>query len=360
MGNQAGLSIGIVNYNGLSHFPLLKKAIQTLQGSYDQLLILDNASTDASLDWLRENWSEAKVLRLEKNEGPGPARNALLEACPSDLLLLLDNDARPEPEVLQELLRVRKLAGEPAVVQSRVVFADEPSKIHYDGAFLHFVGLPLLRNFHEQRPEDDLPFAEVDSFQAVCLLVEPKVLLSVGGFCPLFFFYFEDSDLSLRLRILGERIVVAQRALTRHGDGTAGLSQRGDSYSKKRIYLHSRNRLLLVLKNYRWRSILLCGPGALPFELAQFALACQKGHPWSWARGRLALLGLFPSIHRARKELARLAKERGGRVPDADLLRAGSFTFLPSLREGSMARRAERLLSGVCAFWWRLVSPFLR
>ena len=333
--------------------------MKALKGEVDELLVLDNGSTDESLAWLQENWPEAKVLRLARNEGPSPARNALLKACSSPLMLLLDNDARPEPEALQELLRVRKLAGEPAVVQSRVVFADEPDKIHYDGAFLHFVGIPLLRHFHEKLPEKEAAFVEVDSFQAVCLLVDPQALLAVGGFCPLFFFLFEDSDLSQRLRILGERIVVAQKAITRHGDGTSGLSQRGDSYPKKRIFLHSRNRLLLVLKNYRWRTILLCGPGALPFECAQFALACKKGHPWSWLRGRLALLRLIPSILRSRKELARLVRERGVRVPDRELLRAGSFTFLPSLKKGSFAGRAEDLLASLCNLWWRLVSPFV-
>ncbi len=359
MGNQVGLSIGIVNFNGLAHFPLLQKAVRALRGDYDELLILDNASTDTSLDWLREHWPEARILRLLKNQGPGPARNALLEECRSDLCMLLDNDARPEPGVLEELLEVRELAGKPAVVQSRVVFADHPEKIHYDGAFLHYVGLPLLRHFHQRLSPEDSRFAEVDSFQAVCLLVDPKALLAVGGFDPLFFFYFEDSDLSLRLRLLNERIVVAQHALTRHGDGTAGLSQRGSTYSAQRVYLHSRNRPLLVLKNFRWRSIFLCGPGALPFELAQFVLACQKGHPLSWLRGRLDLIGLIPSIHRARKELARLAKERGGRVPDRELLGAGAFTFLPSLRKGSLARRAEGVLSWVCGLWWRLINPFL-
>jgi GT2 family glycosyltransferase len=359
MGNQVGVSIGIVNYNGLRHLPPLQKAVKALKGEYDEILILDNASTDSSREWLQDHWPEAKVLFLEKNEGPGPARNALMEASKGGLLLLMDNDARPQPEVLQELCRVRELAGNPAVVQSRVVFADDPHRIHYDGAFLHYVGLPLLRNFHESIAEAELSFAEVDSFQAVCLLVDPKVLLSLGGFCPLFFFYFEDSDLAHRLRILGERIVVAERALTLHGDGTAGLSQRGEAYSRKRIYLHSRNRLLLVFKNYRLRSILLCGPGAIPFELAHFALACKKGHPWSWFRGRLALLGLLPAILQSRKDLARLAKERGVRTPDREILRAGPFTFLPSLREGSLSRRLEAVLSALCSFWWRLVSPFL-
>ncbi|HHI79814.1 MAG TPA: glycosyltransferase family 2 protein [Planctomycetes bacterium] len=359
MGNQAGVSLGIVNYNGVSHLPPLREAVRALEGEFDELLILDNASTDASLAWIDENWPEARVLRLEKNQGPGPARNALLEASPSPLLLLMDNDARPEPGVLRELLEVRRLSGNPAVVQSRVVFADEPQKIHYDGAHLHYVGLPLLRNFHQRlRPEEER-FVEVDSFQAVCLLVDSKPLLEVGGFDPHFFFYFEDSDLSHRLRLLGERIVVAQKALTRHGDGTAGLSQRGSSYSKKRIYLHSRNRSLLVLKTYRLRSLFLLAPGALPFEFAGFALACQKGHPWAWFKGRLALVPLLPSILRARKELARLSRARKHPLRDRPLLRADPFTFLPSLQTSALARGLQKTLSQLCALWWRLVSPLL-
>jgi GT2 family glycosyltransferase len=344
------VSVVVCNYQGAGHLPHCLPALRAQTVRPDELIVVDNASTDGSAELARELAPEARVERLAQNRGPGPARNRGLELARNRWVLLVDNDAVPAPDCLERLLAARRPGA--VLVQPRSVFDDEPDRVHYDGGRFHYAGLFSLRNF-------GLPLAEalgrgvveVDGAVSVALLVDREQVLAAGGFDPRFFILFEDLDLSYRLRLEGHAILSVEEALVRHRAGTAGISFREASkdsgYPARRAFLHSRNRWIFLLKNYRLATLLVAAPGLALYELAQLAFALREGHPLAWVRGKLALLaGLGPTL------AARSAVQRRRRRTDRELLVVGPLTIHPQL---GRERRAVVLLDRALACWWRLV-----
>jgi len=235
-----------------------------------------------------------------------------------------------------------------------VVFDDDPDRIHYDGGSLHYVGVPILRNFHQRRSDASSEIAEVDVFQSVACLLDRDRVLSVGGYDPRYFFYGEDTDLALRLRLRGYRILAVPQALVRHGHGTPGLSQRGQTYPPIRIFLLSRNRTFLWLKLYHRRTLALAAPGILLFELAWCLFATLQGGLGAYLRGKIAVRPHWKSLLEERRSL-----QANRQLPDRKLLRAANLTFLPHLRRKRGRRALEWLLNRLLQAWWLLIRGWI-
>jgi len=356
MAENHKITIGIVNFDGRSYLPGLRNAVRALRGPVGEVLIADDRSRDEGPSWISEHWPEARLLVMERRGGPGPCRNRLLREARNPWVLLLDNDALPREDCLLRLLEAREARPSACVVQARVL-DKESGLVHYDGGGMHYAGVPIPRNLHvplrQLRGEEAPSWIPSRTFQAVCLLVERgKVLDCDGGFDPAFFFYYEDSDLAHRLLLRGEEILGAPRALCDHLEGTKGLSQRGRAYPVRRLRLHARNRVWLLVKCWRLRTLVLALPGILLYDLAFFVLACLRGHPLAWCLGKLEALRGLPRVLAARR-----AVQRDRRRRDRDLLSADPIPFLPQFRKGPAAFPL-RVLNGLLRFWWVLVRPF--
>lgn len=349
---SARVSVVVCNYQGAEHLRHSLPALKAQTLAADELIVVDNASTDGSAALARELAPSARVIALERNQGPAPARNRGLAEARNRLVLLVDNDAVLASDCLERLVAAWR-AGV-ALVQPRTVFDSEPERVHYDGGAFHYAGLFRLRNF-------GVPLAEaegegvvaVDGAVSVALLCDRAAVLEAGGFDPAFFILFEDLDLSYRLRLEGLGVLSVEDALVRHRAGTAGISFReagaDASYPERRAFLHSRNRWLFLLKNYRAVTLVLSLPGLALYELAQVGFALSQGHLGAWLSGKLALARALPRILRARS-----AVQARRRLTDRELLVAGPLTVHPQLGRGPLLRG----LDGALALWWRLVGPF--
>src|SRR5260221_1963974 len=266
------VSVVVVNFDGEAYLARCLDALRAAGPGIDELLLVDNASTDGSLA-LAARYPEVRVLRLERNDGPCPARNAGLRAARNRWVLLLDNDALLQPGALERLVEaVRAGGGAVVLAQARSVFDHEPQRVHYDGGCAHYAGLISLRNFYAPLERAEGTGAvEIGSAVAVALLVDRERVLEAGGFDPRYFILFEDLDLSFRLRARGWKLLAVEDALVRHMGGTSGISYReGPAYPPRRVYLHARNRWIFLAKNYRVWTLVACAPGLALYELAGF------------------------------------------------------------------------------------------
>ncbi|HUR29624.1 MAG TPA: glycosyltransferase, partial [Planctomycetota bacterium] len=127
------ISVVVVNFNGAEHLPHALDALFAQSLPIDEILLVDNASTDGSARAACEKHPSVRLIELEQNDGPCPARNAGLAAARNAWVLLLDNDAVLQPETLARLVHAASMHPEAAVLQPRSVFASEPSRVHYDG-----------------------------------------------------------------------------------------------------------------------------------------------------------------------------------------------------------------------------------
>jgi N-acetylglucosaminyl-diphospho-decaprenol L-rhamnosyltransferase len=205
-------AVYIPNYNGS---PRLGRTLQSLREQSRPLdvVVVDNGSSDDSLELLREEFPEVAVLALERNLGFGPALNRAVREHPGDPLVLLNNDAECEPRFVEALLDaaaegVQSVAGvllqerAPGTIDSAGVVADR-TLMGFD--YLH--GEPLEAALSAPDPLGPTGGAA---------LYDQGAFEAVGGFDERIFLYYEDLDLALRLAAVGARCRLAPAATAVH------------------------------------------------------------------------------------------------------------------------------------------------
>ncbi|HEV8632190.1 MAG TPA: glycosyltransferase family 2 protein [Thermoanaerobaculia bacterium] len=244
------VAILVPSWNGRAH---LETCLAALAGQHDpgvpwQTWVLDNGSTDGTAEWLRRAHPSVRLLESPTNLGFAAGVNRLVEAAAdAELVAFLNNDTRPEPDWLGEL--VAALTAAPAEVSavSGCILDWEGERLDFGRGVVTFDGHAFqldyrrpLSTARRPRPGDELPFACGGN-----LLVRRERFLAAGGFDPAYFAYYEDVDLGWRLWSRGERILAAPRAVVRHRSGATsdllGLYRRG--------FLFERNAFLTVHKN---------------------------------------------------------------------------------------------------------------
>jgi GT2 family glycosyltransferase len=345
----------VVAYNAARHLPHTLAALRAQRGVGElPVLVVDNASTDGSAELAERDFPLVRVLRLGANRGPAAARNAGLRAAESDLVFCLDADAVPEPDCLARLIEDLRGQGGVVACQPRALFDAEPHLIHYDGASFNWTGLLHLRNFRREDRRGESA-EDVDCVISVAHLLDRRAVLDAGGFDEDFFIYFEDSDLSWRLRTRGWRLRIVPEARVRHRTGTEGVSFRpGGPVTPARAFYLSRNRWLFLWKCFSTRTFVVTLPGQLLYEAALFLFLTLRGRSGAWLRGKSDLLRL------ARPVIARrVAAQRDRRLRDRDLLGWRGSTFLPAVGGSAPLRAAGWVLDGLLGLWWRAVRWML-
>ncbi|MBK9384765.1 MAG: glycosyltransferase [Planctomycetes bacterium] len=346
----AAVSAVVVNFQGERYLERCLGALVALGSELDEILLVDDASTDGGVALVQRSFPQVRVVALEQNAGPCVVRNRGLAAARNRWVLLVDNDAVIERDALRKL-RAAASERSAAVAQPRAVFDGDPSRVHYDGARFHYIGLLVLRNFHAPLEQaEGRGTIAMDGMTAVALLVDREAIRAVGGFDEELFYLMEDYDLSFRLRLAGYAICSAEEALVRHMGGTAGLSFRADEYPARRAYFHSRNRCRLLLKNHQALSLILAFPALLLYELVWLGFTLKARLLGPYLRGKLRFLRELPRVLRQRREVQRLRV-----VPDRELLVGGPLTLNPQLLAKPFSRRVALALDALLRGWWRLV-----
>ena len=344
-----GVSAVVCNYNGEAYLEECLRSIQDQPG-VDEILVVDDASTDGSVALVRARFPDVRVIQIEKNSGPCVARNAGMRAAQHRWVLAVDNDAVLRPHAVGLLRRALEDHPQFMLAQPRSVLYDEPDRVHYDSGSFHYVGLLSLRNFYTPLEEaEGEGVVEVDVLIGICALMDRDVVLSNGGYDEAFFYLSEDYELAYRLRMQGERFASVEEAIVLHRGGTEGLSFRGGGYPERRAFLHSRNRWRILVKCYSWRTLIVAAPGILLYELVWLAFMVKSGHLRPYLAGKRSF---FEQLAGALTMRAVLQTRR--RLPDRKLLVGGPLTFSPSLVESRFGENARRVLDAALRTWWFL------
>ncbi|MEO8288343.1 MAG: glycosyltransferase [Chloroflexota bacterium] len=243
------VTVVVLNYNGLKHLDACYKSLRELDYPVDklELMMVDNASRDTSLSFMRDNFPTVRLVETNQNLGFAAGNNYGAERAKGDYVAFLNNDTRVEPDWLMEMVK-SVLAGrdEGVVCTSSLMLDWTGKKIDFQAGGVNFHGFGFQPSYgkpfsgQEIKPRD-LLFACGGS-----MLIDRKLFLEVGGFDPDYFAFFEDVDLGWRLWALGHKVTLTPTAITYHRHhGTAG------SMSEHRTYvLYERNALYTIYKNY--------------------------------------------------------------------------------------------------------------
>ena len=348
------LSLCVVNFNGVRY---LAKALDAAQphAQFAEILVVDNASTDDSLEMLRACHPCVRIVALDHNRGPAGARNAGFAAARCELILFQDNDVQLTEGSVRQLCAALESAPQALLVAPRVLYAHDPQLVQYDSADCHVLGLMSPRNANRRAALAAPQPASTTSLVTACFLIDRARWRAAPLFDERFGFNLEDHDFGVRACVSGHELRVEPRAAVLHAGGTPGLSFRsGGEVHAPRIYYLIRNRWYVLTKVFAARTLLLLAPVLLLFELNQLAGVLYKGwaRPW-WA-----------AVRDYGHELPRLLRERRAvqaarRIGDRSLLRSGPLPLTGAVSSTAAERIAIRALQALVNGYWRLVRPLV-
>lgn len=345
----------VINYNGGNVLPEALEAACRLREYFEEMLVIDNGSTDGSVETVEHTFPPFRVVRLGANLGAGGARNAGLREASSNLILFIDNDVALTARCVDELVQALSSHPRAALAAAAVIYAHQRDTVQYDGAECHFLGLQTLLDEDRLVADLDSAVRKVGSIVTCCFLADRSRLPGDVSFDEAFFYQLEDHDFGVRVRARGPEILSVPTALCYHGKGTEGLSIRHTgTYTSNRVYYLIRNRWLFVLKNFSLRTLVILTPLFIFYEVAQFAVVVKKRWFSEWGRALLWIVGNLPSIVGRRRII-----QKHRRIPDREILTGGRIPFRRELATGPLEDFAQRLLNAVASTYWVVVRPLI-
>lgn len=283
------VSVVIVSFNAREWLGRCLASVYAQRLQPLEVIVVDNASSDGSVQMIAESFSSVQVISCPTNLGFAAANNlaARNASQQSRWLALLNPDAFPEPDWLETLLAAAAANPEYAVFASRLLDAKTPGFLDGIGDAYHPSGL-VWRIGHGQSA-DSAPVQnhEVFSACAAALLIRRDAFEKAGGFDEDFFCYVEDVDLGFRLRLLGFRALYVAAAVAYHV-GSATTGRRSD-FS---VYHGHRNLVWTYVKNMPGALFWLFLPLHLALNVASVIYFVAHG------KSRLILRSKWDSIRR--------------------------------------------------------------
>ncbi|HHX99246.1 TPA: glycosyltransferase family 2 protein [Candidatus Dojkabacteria bacterium] len=235
--------IVIVNYNG-KH--LLEKNLHSVvENGYEDsdIVVVDNASVDGSIEYLKQEFPSVKIVESRENLGFGRGNNLGVKEYPNyDAYLFLNNDISVPKGFLDNL--VKELQKENVgAVGPKVLYSKE--KVGSEKRIINSAGIEVddhYMAYDRYDKEEDKPkynvVEEVDALMGGAFLIKRDVFEKVGGFNSNMFLYYEDIDLSLRIRDLGYKLYYVGTSEVYH-DHMASSKSLG---TRKRNIMNMQNR----------------------------------------------------------------------------------------------------------------------
>ena len=305
MSRSPDVSIVIVSYNARGHLERCLEAVA--EGPYETIVV-DNASTDGSVELVRERFPSVRLVALEENVGFGAANNEGMRVATGRYFLLLNSDAWPVGNAIERLVAFADARPRVGVAGPRLVNPDgslQPSvrgfptlwRLATEYFFLRKLapGTNLVNAFYGAR-FDHRSEREADFLMGAVLLVRRAAVEEVGAFDPDFFLYSEETDLCFRMRKAGWSVVFTPDAEFVHVGGASARPEWNRMY-REQLRSHLRffakheglrraeqARKMLVL-SLRLRSLVFRGPRGRTYGEAADWLASTNARALLESRG---------------------------------------------------------------------------
>ena len=244
------IAVVILNWNG-KH--LLEEYLpDVVQNSEEATIyVVDNASTDDSVAYLKQSHPNVKLVQLIDNLGYAGGYNKALEQIDEPIPILMNNDVRPAEGWLRPIIRCFQEEKDVAAIQPKILADDLREHFEYAGAsggYIDHLGYPYCRGrlFDHLEKDEGQYDDEVDIFWAsgACLAIRKEVFIRVNGFDEDYFAHQEEIDLCWRIKNQGYRIKVVPTSVVYHlGGGTL------NKLNPRKTYYNFRNSLFNLLKN---------------------------------------------------------------------------------------------------------------
>ena len=254
MSQAAQVAVVLLNYNGKHWLQRFLGNVMATDYPALEVVVADNASTDGSVDWVREQFPGVRIIEMKTNAGYAGGYNLALREVTADYFVLLNTDVWVEPGWLKPLIAGMEGDDRIAAAQPRIRSYENRELFEYAGAaggWMDVLGYPFARGrvFDCIEADNGQYNDDADIFWAsgACLCLRRVAWEKVGGFDADFFAHQEEIDLCWRLQLLGYRVVAIGGSEVFHvGGGTLPVGGR-------KVMLNFRNNLIMLSRNLHWK-----------------------------------------------------------------------------------------------------------
>lgn len=302
------VAIVILNWNGKKLLEQFLPSIVNFSAELADIYVADNASTDASISFVREHFPSVQIVENATNGGYAKGYNDALQSIKADIYCLINSDVEVTSGWLEPVLELFEKESNTAIIQPKLLDYKDKTKFEYAGAgggFIDFYGYPYCRGrVFNHLETDEGQYNDIASIfwaSGACFFIRSEVYHKLGGFDEDYFAHQEEIDLCWRTQNEGFEVKYVGTSTVYHVGG-ATLQES----NPHKTYLNFRNSLLNVIKNVPKQRFLFVVISRLILDGiagAKFMLELRPIHTWAILKAHLSLYKNFYKFLKKRKKL---------------------------------------------------------
>ena len=273
------VSIIVLNRNGSKFLKECFASLQKINYANRELIMVDNASTDESIEFMKNNFPKVKLLKNSKNLGFALANNLAADTAKGRYLFFLNNDTKVKFDFLDFLVSAAEADKAVGICACKILTFEgkEEAEINYtcEDQSVGCTGRSC-DVYGWQGWEGPVFFAEGSA-----LFIRKEIFDKLGGFDEKHFIFLEDLDLAWRVQLLGYKVKAVPQSVIFHfaGGTVAGGRGRKDAFVSniKRRYLGEKNQMRNILKNYGAITLMKILPRYLILNICEMSYFLIKG-----------------------------------------------------------------------------------
>jgi GT2 family glycosyltransferase len=295
------ISVIIPNHNGAAFLANCLRSLRSQSYARAEIIVVDNASRDQSLELARAILPDAVLLRNDRNLGFAGGVNTGIRSAHGDWVAVLNNDTEAAENWLSQCARAIEDHPDAGFFACRILQFADPKRVYSAGDCFLRAGIGYQRGQGLQDREGFRREQRIFSASGCAALYRKEILENLDGFDERFFAYLEDVDLGLRIQAAGHHgYYLPQAEVFHHGGATSG-----GEFSPMAVRLRTRNSILLLLKSTPGRFLVRCSPMILLAQLWWIFRVLAHRRVGSYLRGLAEACILAPAMIRDRAKIHR-------------------------------------------------------
>jgi GT2 family glycosyltransferase len=245
------VAIVILNWNGRAYLERFLPSVLASTWPGMQAVIIDNASTDNSVEYLQQNFPCVNIVQLPQNFGYSKGYNEGLKQVKADYYVLLNSDVEVQPGWIEPIINLMEHDHSIAVCQPKILMYDHKELFEYaggSGGWLDYLGYPFARGrIFDVCEKDEGQYNSIEPVfwaSGAAMFVRAEIYHRLGGMDEFFFAHQEEIDFCWRVQLAGYKVYVCPPSVVYHVGG--GTLPKGN---KRKVFLNFRNNLIMLAKN---------------------------------------------------------------------------------------------------------------